>query len=62
VTGFIDYLQTVSTSNYNAFSNSCTRLLTTAHNNSSHFVFTSRLMVTDPNNVLCLRPHWLANV
>jgi hypothetical protein len=60
--GFIDHLQLVTTSNYNALTNSCTRLLTTAHTKTSHFVFTSRFMVTDPNNVLCLRPSWLVNV
>jgi hypothetical protein len=29
---------------------------------SSQFVFTKRFLVTDPNNVLCVRPYWLANV
>jgi hypothetical protein len=61
VIGFIDHLQMVITSNYNALANSCTRLLTTAHSKSSHF-FTSRFLVTDPNNVLCLLPYWLENV
>jgi hypothetical protein len=60
VIGFIDHLQMVTKSNYNAVTNSYTRLLTTAHTKSSQFVFTSRSLVTDPNNVLCLRPSRLA--
>jgi hypothetical protein len=32
------------------------------HMLSSQSVFISRFLVTDPNNVICLRPHWLANV
>jgi hypothetical protein len=52
----------VTTSNCNVFSNTCTRLLTTAHTKSSQVVFTSRFLVTNPNNILYLRPYWLANV
>jgi hypothetical protein len=29
---------------------------------SSQFVLTSYFLVTDPNNILCLHPYWLANV
>jgi hypothetical protein len=29
---------------------------------SSQFVFTSRFLVTDPNNILRLRYYWLTNV
>jgi hypothetical protein len=35
---------------------------TTVHTKSSQFVCTSRFLVTDPNNALCLRPYQLANV
>jgi hypothetical protein len=57
----IDHLQMETTRNCNTLANSCT-LLTIAHTKSSQFVFTSRFLVTDPNNVLCLRPYWLATV
>jgi hypothetical protein len=57
VIGFIDHLHIVTTNNYNALANSCARLLTTAHTKSSQFVFTSRFLITDLNNVLCLRPY-----
>jgi hypothetical protein len=56
------HLQIVTTSNYNALANSCIRLLTTANTKSSQFVFTSRFLVTDPNNVLCLFPYRLVNI
>jgi hypothetical protein len=62
VIGFTDHVQMVTTSNYNALANWCTRLLTTAHNKYSKFVITSRFLVTDPNNVLCLSPYRLANI
>jgi hypothetical protein len=53
VTGFIELLQFVSTSNYNALTNFRTLLLTTARAKFS--VFTSRCLVMDPNNILfCL--------
>jgi hypothetical protein len=45
----------VTISNYSAVVNS-------AHTKISHFVFTSRFMVTDPNNGLCLCPSRLATV
>jgi hypothetical protein len=48
--------------NYSAIANSQTLQFTTAHTMSSQFVCSSRILVTDPNNVLCLRPYWLANV
>jgi hypothetical protein len=60
VIGFIDHLQMVTSSNYNAIANSCIRL-TAAHTKFSHFL-TSRFLVTNPTNVFCLRPYWLANV
>jgi hypothetical protein len=62
VIGFIEHLQMETTSNYNALANSCTPLLTTTHTKYSQSVFTSRFLVTDTSNVLCLRPYWLANV
>jgi hypothetical protein len=52
----------VTTSNYNALANSCTHHLITAHTKSFRFVFISRFMLTDPNNVLCLCPSRLAIV
>jgi hypothetical protein len=60
--GFNDHLQMVTTGNYNTLANTCTRLLTAAHSKSSQLVFTIRFLVTDPNNVLCLRSYWLENV
>jgi hypothetical protein len=60
--GFIFHLQIVTASNYNALADSCTRLFTAAHTKPSQHVFTSRFLVTDPNNVLCLRPNWLKNI
>jgi hypothetical protein len=59
---FTDNLQMVTASNYNALANSCTRLITTAHTKFSQFVFTSRFLVTDPINILCLRPYRLAKM
>jgi hypothetical protein len=61
VIGFTHHLQIVTISNYNALDNSCIRLLTIACTKSSHFVFTSRFLITDSKNVLCLDPYWLAN-
>jgi hypothetical protein len=60
VIGFIEHLQMMTTSNYNALANSCTRVLTAARTKSSHYAFTSRFLVTDPNNILYLL--WLTNV
>jgi hypothetical protein len=62
VNGFTERLQIITTSNYNTLANSCPCLLTTAHTKSSQFVFTSRFLVTDSSNVLCLCPCWLVNV
>jgi hypothetical protein len=62
VAGFTEHLQMVTTSNYSAIADSHTLQFTTAHTKPSQFVFTSRLLVTDPNNVLCLRPYRLAIV
>jgi hypothetical protein len=62
VFGFRDHLQILTTSNHNALANSCTRLLITAHTKPSHFVFTTRFLVMDSNNVLCLCPYRLANI
>jgi hypothetical protein len=62
VFGFIENFQIITTSNYSAIANSRTLQFTTAHTKSSLFVFTSRFLGTGPNNVLCLRPYWLANV
>jgi hypothetical protein len=54
---FIDYLQIVTTSDYNALANSCTRILTTAYTKSSQFVSSSRFLAMDPKNDLYLRPY-----
>jgi hypothetical protein len=59
---FVDHLQIATLSNYRALASSCTRLLTTAQSKCSQFVLASRCLITDPNNVLCLRPYWLANI
>jgi hypothetical protein len=62
VIGCIDHLQIVTTSNYSAIANSHNLQFTAAHTKYSQFVFTSRFLLTDPNNVLCLCPYWQANV
>jgi hypothetical protein len=53
VIGFIEHLQIVTTSNYNAIANSHNLQFTTAHTKYSQFVFTSHFLVMDPNNILC---------
>jgi hypothetical protein len=58
VIGFIDYLQSITTS----IANPDILQFITGHTKSSQFVLISRFLVTDSNNVLCLRPYWLANV
>jgi hypothetical protein len=47
---------------YDTIANSYTLQFTTTHIKFSQFDFTSRFLVTDPNNVLCLLPYRLANV
>jgi hypothetical protein len=47
---FIDLLQIVTTSNYNAIAYLRTLQITTAHAKPSQSDFTSRLLVTDLNN------------
>jgi hypothetical protein len=56
VIGFIEHLQFVTTTNYSAIANSHIHQSTTAHTKSSQ-KFTSRFLVTDSDNVLCLRPY-----
>jgi hypothetical protein len=46
VIGITDHLQLITISNYTALNNPCARLLNTAHNKSSQFVFTSCFLVT----------------
>jgi hypothetical protein len=60
VIGFIDNLEIVTTSNYSAIANShiAVHYITYVFSVS----FTSRFLVTDPSNVLCLRPCQLTNV
>jgi hypothetical protein len=60
--GFIERIQVVTSSNFGAMANSHIQQFTTARTKSSQFVFTSRFLVVDPNNVLCLRLYTLANV
>jgi hypothetical protein len=48
--GFTDYLQIVTTNNYNAIANLHTLQITTAHAKTSQSAFTSRFLVTDINN------------
>jgi hypothetical protein len=55
VTGFIEHLQIVTTSNYSAIANSHTLQFTKARIKSSE----SAVSMTDPNNVLCFRAHVL---
>jgi hypothetical protein len=57
-----EHFQIVTTSNYSTITNSRTQQFTTAYTTSSQFVFINRFLVTDPNNVSCLRPYRLANV
>jgi hypothetical protein len=52
----------VTTVNYSAIANAHIEQFIIARNKSSQFVLTSRFLVTDPNNVFCLRPYRLANV
>jgi hypothetical protein len=52
----------VTTSNYSAVANSHTLQFTTTRTKTSQFVFTSRFMVMEPNNVLCSRPSRLVNI
>jgi hypothetical protein len=59
---FIDHLHIVTLSNYSASANSHTLQFTTAHTKSPQFVFISRFLVMDSNNVLCLCHYWLVNV
>jgi hypothetical protein len=52
VTGFIDHLQFVTTSNYSGIANLYILQFTTTYNKySKSAIFTSRFLVTDPNNV-----------
>jgi hypothetical protein len=62
VIAFIDQLQIVTIHNYSSIANLHILQITGAHAKSSQSVFTSRFLVTDPKNVPCLRPYWLANV
>jgi hypothetical protein len=56
VMGFIDHLQIVT-----KVPLMNTSQLTTARTKSYQFIFTSRFLVTNPDNAHCLRPYWLAN-
>jgi hypothetical protein len=58
---FMNYLEIVTRSNYSTIANSHTLKFNTAHTKLSQF-FTSRVLVTDPKNVLHLCPYRLANV
>jgi hypothetical protein len=58
--GVTEQLQIVITSNQNALTNSHTLFLTTAH--ATFSIFTSRCLVTAPNNIFCLSPHRMATV
>jgi hypothetical protein len=52
----------LSSSLSNSPTNYFTQLNSIALIKPSRFVFASRFLVTDPNNVLCLRPYRLANI
>jgi hypothetical protein len=50
VIGFMDHLQIVTTSNYNAIANLHTSHITAVHAKSSQSAFTNRFPITDFNN------------
>jgi hypothetical protein len=52
IIGFTEHLQNVTTNNCIAIANSHTLHITTARIKSSQSVYTSRCLVTEPNNVL----------
>jgi hypothetical protein len=58
VIGCIELLQLVTTSAYNAFANSWTRLLTRVHTKSFQFVFTGDCLLMDLNSVLFCSCHY----
>jgi hypothetical protein len=62
--GFIEHLYTqlVTTSNYNSRTSWRTLKITVTAAHIVFHAFTSRFLVTDPNNVLCLRSYRLANI
>jgi hypothetical protein len=64
VIGFIEHLYTqlVTTSKYNSLTGLHTLKITVTAAHIKSSVFTSRFLVTDPNNFLCLRPYRLANI
>jgi hypothetical protein len=62
IIGFIDHIQVVTTGNRSAVANIHALQITRAHAESSESAFTSRFLVMDTDNVLCLRHYWLANV
>jgi hypothetical protein len=62
VTKLTEYLLIITTINYTTLTNSCAHLLTTAHTKSSQFVFTSRFLIMDSNDVLYLHPCCMVNV
>jgi hypothetical protein len=62
VIGFIDHLQIVSKSNYNAIAGLRSLKITVTAAHTVFFVSTSCFLSTDPNNVLCLRPYRLTNI
>jgi hypothetical protein len=60
VTGFIDHLQIITT--IITFSLIHVLVFSLQHIFTSQFVLTSHFLVTNPKNVLCLCPYWLATV
>jgi hypothetical protein len=63
MTQFIDHLYTqlVTTSNSNSLTDLHTLKITVTAKYIFFYIFTSRFLVTDLNNVLCLRPYRVAN-
>jgi hypothetical protein len=64
LTWFIDHLypHLITTSKYNSLTGLHTLKITVTAAHKVSYVFTSRFLVTDPNNVLCLRSCRVANV
>jgi hypothetical protein len=57
---FSEHLQSLNTSNYDAVTISLNLLITAAH--AFCYLFTSRCLVTDLNNALCLHPYRLTTL
>jgi hypothetical protein len=52
----------VTVSNYNSLIGLHTLKITATAAHIVFYGFTNRFLITDPNNILCLRPYQLANI